>query len=306
MDFDTGSSDFWVFNAQLPPSATAGHEIYDPAKSSTFKLLQGSTFNVSYGDGSFAFGPVGVDTVNIGGVTVTSQAIGLPTEVSRSFVGDTSSNGLVGLAFSSINTIQPIQQRTFFANVLDSLDEPVMTATLRHGAPGAYEFGRIDSSQFQGDLQFADIDSSNGFWQFESARFAIGNRGPQTALGGSGSAIADTGTSLMLVDEGVAGAYYSHVQGATFSESQGGFIFPCDADLPDLSVGVGPTHMATVPGNFINFASTGESLNGQPLCFGGVQSGGAGSLQIYGDVFLKSQFVVFDAGKSSIGVAPQA
>jgi hypothetical protein len=255
----------WVFNTQLSPQVSQGHTIYDPSKSSTFQVLQGSTFNVSYGDGSFARGPVGVETINIGGATVTAQAIGLPTDVSQSFAQDTASNGLVGLAFSSINTIKPQQQRTFFSNVLASLDEPVMTAALRHDSSGAYEFGRVDTTMFQGDLSYTTVDSSNGFWEFESARFAIGNGAPQTALGGSGTAIADTGTSLMLVDDGVAQAYYSNVNGAQLDQQQGGFVFPCNSKLPDLSVGVGGSYMATVPGSLINFANTGMTTqSGDP------------------------------------------
>ena len=61
----------WVFNTQLPSSSQSGHTIYDPTKSTTAAALTGSTFNISYGDGSFAVGSVGTDTVDIGGATVT-------------------------------------------------------------------------------------------------------------------------------------------------------------------------------------------------------------------------------------------
>ncbi|TVY86229.1 putative aspergillopepsin A-like aspartic endopeptidase, partial [Lachnellula willkommii] len=100
MDFDSGSSDLWVFNTQLSAASQAGHTVFNSSKSSTFKLQQGSTFSISYGDGSGAAGNVGTDTVNIGGASVTNQAIEMATAVSSSFVQDTQSNGLVGLAFS--------------------------------------------------------------------------------------------------------------------------------------------------------------------------------------------------------------
>jgi hypothetical protein len=121
MDFDSGSSDLWVFNTQLAAASQTGHTNFDPSKSTTFKLMQGASFSISYGDGSGAAGNVGTDTVNIGGATVTSQAIELATAVSSSFVQDTQSNGLVGLAYSKLNTVKPTAQKTFFDNAKSSL-----------------------------------------------------------------------------------------------------------------------------------------------------------------------------------------
>ena len=42
------------------------------------------------------------------------------------------------------------------------------------------------------------------------------------------------------------------------------------------------------------------------VCFGAVQSNGGANLQIYGDIFFKSQFVAFNSAGPSIGVAPHA
>ena len=62
LDFDTGSSDLWVFSSELPASSQSGHSIYNPAKSSTAKKLSGYTWSISYGDGSGASGNVYTDT----------------------------------------------------------------------------------------------------------------------------------------------------------------------------------------------------------------------------------------------------
>lgn len=257
MNFDTGSSDLWVFNTQLSAQSGQSHTLYDPTKSPDFKLLQGATFDISYGDGSGASGNVGTDTVDIGGATVTGQAIEMATNVSESFIQDTNSNGLVGLGFSKINTVTPQKQKTFFDNAMATLAEPVFTADLRQDAVGAYEFGRIDSARFAGDLTWAPIDSSNGFWEFTSTKFSVGDGEALNALGGT--AIADTGTTLMLVDAAIVNAYYSQVEGAVNSEQVGGITFPCDSVLPDLHVDIGGTYTATVQGKFINFAQVSEN-----------------------------------------------
>lgn len=92
-----------MFSTALRSSQTAGHTTFNPALSKTFKQLSGSTFSIHYGDNSAASGVVGVDTVDIGGVTVASQAVELAQSVTAGFIADTALDGLIGLAFSSGN-----------------------------------------------------------------------------------------------------------------------------------------------------------------------------------------------------------
>ncbi|ERT01192.1 aspergillopepsin I [Sporothrix schenckii 1099-18] len=297
MDFDTGSSDLWVFNTGLSAAQSKGHTLFDSTKSTTFTKLTGQTFSISYGDGSAVSGTVGTDVVNIGGASVAKQAVELATQVSSSFVADTASNGLVGLAFSKLNTVKPKRQKTFFDNVQNSLAAPVFTANLRHDAAGSYEFGTIDSTQFNGTMHFAAVNTSQGFWQFSSSKFAIGNGAVQT--GGAGQAIADTGTTLLLASDKIVTAYYSSVTGAQNNQQAGGITVPCNANLPDLHLDVGG-NMATVRGTDIMF----EQVTGN-TCFGGLQAI-EGDLMIFGDVFFKSNFVAFNLGNNTVGFASHA
>ena len=252
LDFDSGSSDLWVFNTQLSSQLSAGHTLFDPTQSSTFKMLQGASFSVSYGDGSGASGNVGTDTVNIGGAVVTKQAVELATAVSGSFTQDTQTSGLLGLAFSKLNTVQPQQQKTFFDNVLPQLAEPVFTADLRKDAAGAYEFGRIDASKFTGEMAWIPVNTAQGFWQFSTSGFAVGDGTLQQLA--TSQAIADTGTTLMIVSNDVAQGYYAQIQGAQNDAQAGGFTVPCDATLPDLLMDVGGIYTARVKGEDINFS----------------------------------------------------
>ncbi|KAL0466415.1 penicillopepsin [Neurospora intermedia] len=295
LDFDSGSSDLWVFNTQLSPQLTAGHQVYNPAASKTFKLLPGHTFEISYGDGSAAAGNVGTDVVEIGGVSVQNQAVELVTKVTQTFIQDTQNNGLLGLAFSKLNTVQPQQQKTFFENVLPSLAEPVFTADLRHNAVGAYEFGRIDNTKFTGQLAWIPVNTGMGFWQFTTSAFSVGNS--QAVKVKPAQAIADTGTTLMLVSQSVANAYYSQVQGAKNDPNAGGITFPCNTNLPDLFVDVGGRYMARIKGDDIRFSQIDATT-----CFGGVQPT-TSALEIWGDIFFKSQFVVFNGGNNTLGMA---
>jgi aspergillopepsin I len=76
-----------------------------------------------------------------GEATATSQAVEAATSVSSQFVSDADNDGLVGLAFSSINTVTPTAATTFFDTVKSSLDKALFAADLKKGAAGTYDFG---------------------------------------------------------------------------------------------------------------------------------------------------------------------
>ena len=280
----------WVFSSELPANEQNGHNIYNPASSSTSAELTGETWSISYGDGSSASGNVYTDVVNVGGTSVTGQAVELAETISSQFAQD-QSDGLLGLAFSSINTVTPDQQKTFFANAEGGLDAPVFTANLKKGAPGSYDFGYIDSSQYTGDITYTNVDNSKGFWGFTASGYTVGSG---SAVSESIPAIADTGTSLLLVPDDIVSAYYAGVSGAQNSQADGGYIFPCSATLPDISFAI-EGYNAVVPGSYINYAPVSD---GSSSCFGGIQSSAGVGQSIFGDVFLKAQFVVFSDAAS--------
>ena len=198
--------------------------------------------------------------MDIGGSTVQEQAIGLPNSVAQSFVTDSASNGLVGLAFTKLNTMRPTQQKTFFDNVVSQLSQPVFTAQLLDNAQGSYEFGNIDLSSFTGELNVVPVDNSRGFWEVDSASAIINGK---TVNIRNGKAIADTGTSLMLVTDDLLEAYWSQIVGATSNDQVGGVIYPCETQLPDLQIAIGDK-MATVAGEHFNFAPVGtDSATGK-------------------------------------------
>lgn len=168
------------------------------------------------------------------------QALELPTAVSSSFTRDLNSDGILGLGFQSTNSIKPEAQPTFFENAMSSLKAPVFTANLKADTAGNYQFGVIDHTAFSGNLHYTPIDNSGGLWQF------------QTKAGAS-PGIADTGSSLLLLDDDIVRTYWAPVPGHT-SDDQG-ILFPCGEKLPDLQIELGPGYKATISGNLINYAN---------------------------------------------------
>lgn len=137
LDFDTGSSDLWVWSTELPKkildkaSKEDQQVAFDPSKSSTFEKLDGENWKISYGDSSSASGDVGKDTLDLGGLKVEGQAIELAKELSQQFA-EGNGSGLLGLAFSSINTVSPTPQKTPVDNIIaqKGADQQVFTAYL--------------------------------------------------------------------------------------------------------------------------------------------------------------------------------
>jgi aspergillopepsin I len=105
----------------------------------------------------------------------------------------------------------------------------------------------------------------------------------------------------MLPDD-VVSAYYKQVSSAQNDQQAGGWVFPCSTELPTFTVTIG-SYKAVVPGKHINFAPI---TDGSETCFGGIQSNQGMQFSIFGDVFLKSQYVVFDSQGPRLGFAAQA
>ena len=106
VQIDTGSSDFWVIST-LSDNTTQlnypNHSYFDPSKSSTWQLQPDLKFNSSYGTGGEgAFGIVGTETVELGGVSGTSMLIGAATHVFGGIGAlDPTYDGIMGLGWAS-------------------------------------------------------------------------------------------------------------------------------------------------------------------------------------------------------------
>lgn len=275
--------------------------------------MPSANFSIIYGDGTSASGNVGIDVVDIGGATVTNQAVEVATAVSPVFVLDMNLSGLVGLGFSQLSTVKPVKQKTFFENVMPTLFQPLFTVDFRRDSASAYEFGIIDSSKFRGNLSWIPADTRKGFWQISSRGFAVGRLQKKLPVA---QVIIDTGTTLMLVSKELANGYYSQVPGAKNTPAAGGTTFPCNTTLPDLLLDISPGYTARVRGEDINFGAfegDGRLFNRIPSatflvpdmiteCFGGIQRT-ASHFQVWGDIFFRSQFVVFHGGNHSLGMA---
>ncbi len=260
--------------------------------------MAGSTWQISYGDGSSASGTVGTDTVNLGGIMIQNQAIELAKTLSTQFQQDTS-DGLLGLAWGSINTVQPSPVQTPVQNMITQDDIPknaeLFTANLGSvkdandpdKGESFYTFGYIDQTALGGQTPYyTPVDNSQGFWMFDSTSAVVAG---QTIQRSGNTAIADTGTTLCLVDDSTCAAIYKAIPGGKYDSTQQGYIFPSSttaAQLPVISFAVGGQQFP-VQKEDLGFADAGNGM-----VYGGIQSRGSNPFDILGDVFLKSVYAV--------------
>ena len=252
-------------------------------------------------------GDVGTDNINLGGFVVKTQAIELAKNLSSQFQQDVS-DGLLGLAFGALNTVRPTRVKTPVENMIAQKDIPqnkelftVYLGSYKDAndpdkGQSFYTFGYIDQQTLNGQTPvYTPVDSSHGFWQFQSTSAVVGS---QTIPRTGNTAIADTGTTLALVDDKTCQAIYAAIPGAKYDNDQQGWIFPTnctEAQLPVVSFAIGGQQFA-VQKEDLGFADAGNGMS-----YGGIQSRGDLTFDILGDTFLKSIYAIFDLGNMRFG-----
>lgn len=181
-------------------------------------------------------------------------------------------------------------------------DARLFTAYLtnsRDHVPPCYTFGYIDQSLVAGGtIHYTPVDTSRGFWQFPSEAASI--NGTRVPLPGN-TGVADTGTTLALVDDVTCKLIYAAIKGARYDVVQGAYLLPANTKpeaLPVVTFQVGDCPF-TLHKEDLMFADAGNCM-----VYGGVQSRGSLTFNLYGDTFLKGMYAIFDQVRSGSSFVP--
>jgi Eukaryotic aspartyl protease len=206
-------------------------------------------------------------------------------------------SGLLGLSFSSLNTVQPDPVPTPIENMVAQKDiqtnQELFTCYLGSVKDVAdpdkgesfYTFGAIDNAVVEASgqsIHYTPVDDSQGFWMFGSTSATV--NGETISLQGN-KAIADTGTTLIMASQQLCEAIYNQIEGAQLSNEAGGYIFPASVptdQLPSVTVDVGGKQFA-IEKEHLAFAPADDAGK---MVFGGIQSRGDMTFDILGDAFL--------------------
>lgn len=147
-----------------------------------------------------------------------------------------------------------------------------------------YTFGSYDESIVKASKQeiaWTNVDSTQGFWMFDSESVTV--NGKTLQLTGN-TAMADTGTTLMLVSDQFCKAVYSAIDGAEYDKRAGGWVIPAQniSERPEVIVAVGNKRI-TIEKEQLGWS---DLEDGSGMVYGSIQSRGNNPFDIFGDTFL--------------------
>ncbi|KAK3939463.1 aspartic peptidase domain-containing protein [Diplogelasinospora grovesii] len=338
MVLDTGSSDAWVvsYKANLCTSARLQQQYgdscgqtYNPASSSTYKLVERGGFRITYLDGGVAAGDYMADDFEIGGTTIKSLQMGYATQTVRG-------TGILGVGFSANEAAD-----TKYPNIIDQFVSQGLISSKayslwlndRRSDSGTILFGGIDTDKFIGPLEIIPIlkpDSSAAYTSFEvelsgmSLAYSNGSTFNVSMPKSSSTlpAILDSGTTLSYLPDNIAEQIFSEL--GTYTDTQvTGLTFVDCAYLTSerdsvMTFNLGSAAIAVpVYEMVLDILGPYQSSLPSDIPFGnvclfgiqttaGFQSSGAvtsSNFALLGDTFLRSAYVVYDLTHHQIGIA---
>jgi hypothetical protein len=317
--FDTGSADLWVVDSSCGSGAswcTKKQCALSPqfnSSVSTSYSVDGTPFQIGYGDGSYALGFQGVDTVKIadsnGGSPLAIPNTGFAQAInvdSRTLAAPMA--GILGLGFqcSSTNVIPPpflnaVQQGLVPQSIFSIYLETESDETAVDDAPagGVFTFGGLDSTNCGSVVDWIDL-STLQFWQFPYDAINVGSK--SIDIYGL-DVISDSGTSLLIGDYYIVKPIAKAV-GAKLNDDYGVYTIKCDATYNPVTF--------VIHGNSYNLTSSVLNVDiglGNNQClFAAIPvpffSDFMGIDWILGDPFIRQWCAVHDVVNQQIGFAP--
>jgi len=288
---DTGSSNLWVPASTCTGRSCNGKNKYNPASSSTY-VPNGKPITIRYGTGSMK-GTLVYDNVQVGGLSVTKQEFAQATSLAAFFTGS-AFDGILGLAYQSISADNV---PTFFDNAVKQNGIDSVFSFYLDSQSGSNSsvltFGGYDNNYFTGSLTYHDLYLHLGdYYMIVFNGINVGSTSVSSNCGTVGCrAIVDSGTSLIVGPNAVVSKILSMVD---IKPSCSGV-----SSLPDITFTIG-SNSYNIPSSI--YVLRESTLGGSTVCEAGLQ--GAGSSEwIWGDVFIRAWYSVFDHGGLRVGFA---
>ncbi|KAK2003160.1 eukaryotic aspartyl protease [Colletotrichum falcatum] len=337
MIFDTGSSDTWATASNFTCTNMAGTAVYSqeacgfgPGKIDGFKYgpAEDIHFTLGYGSGERVSGPMGFSDIEVAGITVQQQQVGLANKTY--WMGNNYTNGILGLAFPSITSaftgdmdedrpaFQVPYSPFFTSMVQQGLSADSFSVSLVRNSSGLIAWGGRTGLPIDGPTAYTSLiittinpHRPEGSWQYSYYTVLVdGIRWGSTSDSRRFLYIVDTGTTLMYVPPPIAEAIArSFSPSAIYLFQYGGYFAPCDAIAPKIAVVIEGASFFINPVDLV-YRGLVDPLTG--YCQIGITTGGTGPY-VLGTVFLHNVEAYFDVGagqmrfygRDTYGLTPQ-
>ncbi|BET00945.1 aspartic-type endopeptidase activity [Nesidiocoris tenuis] len=295
--FDTGSSDLWVASKKCSWTSWAcwTHKTYNSDASSTYKA-DGTKVSMSYVSGSLS-GFLSIDSLTMGGVEIENQTfIEATQEPGITFVAS-KFDGILGLAFPAIAASKA--QPPFFNMVAQKKSDGLFSFYLNRDSSsspgGEIIFGGIDNDIVdESTLKYVKLTNTT-YWEFEMNGVSAQNA--QVGCNGKCSAVADTGTSLIIGPTEEVNKINAAI-GATTVGSVA--MIDCNSidSLPNVSFNINGVEYTLEPKDYV----IKLTVLLQSACISGFSGMDLPMIDwILGDVFIGKFYTVFDATNLQVG-----
>ncbi|XP_069059172.1 pepsin A-like [Pleurodeles waltl] len=281
--FDTGSSNLWVPSTSCKSTSCSKHSRFIPTKSFTYKPANKS-ISITYGTGSLT-GILGYDTVQVGNITILSQAFGL-TEIESEFFSYVPFDGILGLAYPgiSVDAATPVFDNMWSQNLLkQDLFSVFLNSSSEAGS--VLTFGGYDSR----NLTWVPV-SDQYYWQINLDSITV--NGIVVACRGGCQAIVDTGTSLIAGPPSDILNILYYIGASLNSDREYSVNCKLMSLLPEIVFII----------NGVQYPLSERAYMDQTFCTSNFQSTSFGAW-ILGDVFIREYYAVFDRANNQLGFA---
>ncbi|KAI9762171.1 MAG: hypothetical protein M1840_001466 [Geoglossum simile] len=313
---DTGSSDLWVNSPKSRLCGSrlalcAGSGTYSGNDSSTYRYLS-SDFNISYVDGSGAVGDYVTNTIHVGGLEIPNLQLGIGYNSSSRL-------GVLGIGYAT-NEIQAIRnQKQPYANlpqlmvVKGLIKSNVYSLWLNDlgASTGQVLFGGVDTSKYFGNLSTVPVlrchnisNPSEFIISLSRLDLSNGRGSNQPFTKDAIPVLLDSGTSLSYLPDQITLSIFKTF-GVYYDPSTEVAFVPCslasntstlDFIFSGAKISVPMNELVISPGKGFN-----GTFGGDPACIFGI--GKSGSVNVLGDTFLRSAYVVYDLENHQISLA---
>ncbi|KAI9828950.1 MAG: hypothetical protein M1819_006449 [Sarea resinae] len=313
VQIDTGSSDLYV-NTPNSTYCTSDEDpctsygTYDANKSSTYKYVS-SDFDITYGDGTGAYGDFAKDVLHIGGVKVPGFQFG---------IGYNSSNaeGVMGIGYEK-DEAEAAENNITYTNLPQALLNAGLIKAKAYSlwlndldaSEGSILFGGVDTDKFTGELETLPVLSEDGVYrEFVVAMSSVGyTNGKTTGVFNNTPvyALLDSGTTNTILPDVIVNQTYNLFNVLYDFDDETPFV-PCSLATNKTTIDYTFSSVTIrVPLSELVWPNDppAEFADGRPACQFGISYGGDGEA-ILGDTFLRSAYVVYDLTHNEVSLAP--